>query len=302
MTSKNPAQTPLNEPPTEWPDRHVILHVSDLHFGPPFVPHVGEELLRVAEILDPSLVVVSGDLTQRATRSQFEEARAFLDRLPDVPTLVVPGNHDVPLYRIAERLRTPHRLYREIITDDLNPVLRVPGATLVGLDSTNPRQAISNGRLTKRQLDACAEVFRTAPPEDVRIMVTHHHLAQAPDALNDRTLRGARMAMKRLIEMGVEIVLGGHLHRAFIGSSLDFFFGSHRDRGVTVVQSGTSTSRRGRGRERERNSFNLIEVSRDELVVTHFLFFEADEHFGPISRHVFPRHGRRLPRPASARP
>jgi 3',5'-cyclic AMP phosphodiesterase CpdA len=283
----------------EEAERLVILHVSDLHFGPPFVPRVGEELLRVASRLNPSVVVVSGDLTQRATRDQFEQARSFLNLLPAVPRIVVPGNHDVPLYRVLERLRRPHQLYKEIIDEDLNPVLRVPGATLVGLDSTNPRQAISNGRLTRSQLDACVGIFETAPPDDIRIVVTHHHLAQAPDALNDRTLRGVRLAMKRFIEMGVEIVLGGHLHRAFIGSSLDFFFGSHRDRGVTIIQSGTSTSRRGRGRERERNSFNLIEVSRDELVVTHFLFFEADEHFGPISRHVFPRHGRRLPPPAA---
>ena len=286
---------------TSDPDRSfdglAILHVSDLHFGPPLVPKVAEQLLVTAHELAPQVVVVSGDLTQRATREQFIEARGYIDKLPSVPTLIVPGNHDVPLYRVRERLLHPHALYREIICDDLNPVLRVPGATIVGLDSTDPRGAISNGRLRRKQLDACHQHFAAAPAEDIRIVVTHHHLAQAPDSLNDRNLRGSKAAMKRFIEIGVEVVLGGHLHRAFIGSSLDFFFGSHRDRGVTIVQSGTSTSRRGRGRERERNSFNLVEFSADELTVTHFMFFETEARFGPLSRHVFPRHGRRLSGP-----
>lgn len=271
-----------------------ILHISDLHFGRPFVPAVAEELVRVAPSLNPDAMVVSGDLTQRATRQQFVDARAYLDRFPDVPTLTVPGNHDIPLYRLRERLLSPRRLFREIITSDLAPVLEIDGAVLIGLDSTAPRMAISNGRLRKRQLDYCSKVFGRAAPEAARIVVTHHHLAQAPDSLKDRTIRGARRAIRRFVDMEVELVLGGHLHRGFISNSLDFFFGNHRDRGVTIVHCGTSTSRRGRGRERERNTFNLVEIERDRLTVTHFLYNERQGEFGPSSRHVFPRSRRRL--------
>src|SRR5690606_2035475 len=101
-----------------------ILHISDLHFGPPYVPRVGDALLRAADRLRPEIIVASGDFTQRAKREQFEQAREFLAQLPAVPLVTVPGNHDVPLYRLLERMRSPHDLYREYISPDLNQVHR----------------------------------------------------------------------------------------------------------------------------------------------------------------------------------
>ena len=113
-----------------------LLHISDLHFGPPYVPEVGEAALRMASKLKSDAVIISGDLTQRAKREQFESAKQFLDRLPKSPQLVIPGNHDVPLYRIYDRLFRPHALYQEIISAELNPVLKIRGAVIAGLDST----------------------------------------------------------------------------------------------------------------------------------------------------------------------
>lgn len=100
--------------------------------------------------------------------------------------------------------------------------------------------------------------------------------------------------MNRFIELGVELVLGGHLHRAYIGNSLDFYPGNHRDRGIVIVQCGTSTSRRGRGREREKNSFNLIDIEGGMLHITHYMYFTEDRKFDPFSRYLFPRPGRRF--------
>src|SRR5689334_179320 len=87
----------------------TLLHVSDLHFGPPYVTEVGEALQSFAAQLAPTAIIASGDFTQRAKAEQFAAARAFLDRLPRVPLVVTPGNHDVPLYRVAERLLDPYR-------------------------------------------------------------------------------------------------------------------------------------------------------------------------------------------------
>ena len=84
----------------------TVLHISDLHFGPPYRPDVAETLLEIAPILRPDVIVISGDFTQRAKEEQFRDAREYIDRLPDVPRVVVPGNHDVPLYRVAERCET----------------------------------------------------------------------------------------------------------------------------------------------------------------------------------------------------
>ena len=272
----------------------TLLHISDLHFGPVFVPRVGDALLRAAHTMELDAVVVSGDLTQRAKESQFREARAFLDQLPDVPRLVVPGNHDVPLYRIFERLRDPHGWYRKIISPDLDTVLQLDGAVIVGLDSTAPRSAITNGRISREQLAFCREAFQQAPPEAVRVVVAHHHFAPAPDYLRDQTMPKARRAMMEFIELGVDMILGGHLHRAYIGNSLDVFPGIHRERGIIIVQSGTSTSRRGRGREREKNTFNVIQLGPRMFRITHYMFFDDVGGFAPLSRHIFPRPGHRF--------
>jgi 3',5'-cyclic AMP phosphodiesterase CpdA len=246
-----------------------ILHISDLHFGPPFVPVVAAALLQTVPSLAPDVIVVSGDLTQRAKRAQFDACKQFFGRLPSKPMLVVPGNHDVPLHRVFERLFRPHALYREIIHPDLNPVLQVGNVVLVGLDST-------------------------VPEDMTRIVVAHHHFAPGHDKVFDVQMPGARRAIDCFVEQKVEMILGGHLHRSYIGNSLDFFPGHNRARGVVIVQCGTSTSSRGRGRERDENTFNLIEVGTDTLVVTHYLYFEVAGKFAAISKYVYPRQGRTL--------
>ena len=266
-----------------------ILHISDLHFGPPYRPAVGEALLDTAMELNPDAIVVSGDLTQRARPEQFADAAEFLARLPVAPRLIIPGNHDVPLYRVTERLMNPHGLYRKYISEELNPVLQVEGAVFLGLDTTSPYRNITNGRIHRWQLDRCSSILKDAPPDAARIIVAHHHFAPAPDYLHDWTMPKARRAIDRFVELGVELILGGHLHRAYIGNSLDFFPGSHRERGIIIVQSGTSTSRRGRGREREKNSFNVIEVSASMHSITHYVYFNEEHGFTPFSRHQFPR-------------
>lgn len=272
----------------------TLLQISDLHFGPPYIEEIGEAVLRIAPGLNPDAVIISGDLTQRAKRSQFEAAKVFLGRLPSVPQLVIPGNHDVPLYRIYERMVNPHGLYCEIISPDLNPVLKVKSAVIAGVDSTAPHSAISNGRIFKSQLDACEQIFRGAPQEQIRIVVAHHHFAPAPDYLRDSNMPKAKRAMERFEDMNVELILGGHLHRAYIGNSLDFYPGKHRDRGIIIAQCGTTTSRRGRGREVEKNSFNLIEIRNSTITITHYMYFHESDSFEAFSRHTFRRGSEKL--------
>jgi 3',5'-cyclic AMP phosphodiesterase CpdA len=274
----------------------TLLHISDLHFGPPFLPAVGAALQRIAPTLNPHVLVVSGDLTQRAKREQFAAAREFLGSLlPQMPRLVVPGNHDVPLYRFYERMRSPHGLFREFITDRLDQVLRVDGAVLVGLDSTAPHTAITNGRISAEQLRFVEDALRDANHGDARIVVAHHHFAPAPDYERDQTLPNARQVLRHFNELKVDLILGGHLHRAYIGNSLDLFpdrASGHQ--GIIIVQCGTSTSRRGRARERQRNSFNVVMLTPSLVHITHYMYFEDSDAFEPISRHMFPRRGMRM--------
>ena len=270
----------------------TLLHISDLHFGPPYVPHVGESLTRAAHELDADVIVASGDFTQRARREQYAAARAFLDTLPRLPTIVVPGNHDIPLYRVFERLFRPYDLYREYISPELDTVHRLESAVFVALNSTHPTRAITNGRIRPRQLDLCERVFREVPPGTSRIVVAHHHFAPAPDYEGGEVMPMAKEALDVFKDLKVDMVMGGHLHRAYIGNSMDVYPGTDRDHGIIIVQSGTTTSRRGRAREREKNSFNLIRVGDEVVRVTHYMYFDDLLGFAPVSRHIFPRPGR----------
>jgi len=277
----------------DHPEKPIrLLQISDLHFGPPYLEKVGEAAQRTAIAELPDAIIINGDLTQRATREQFHAAKQYMDRLPQVPQLVIPGNHDVPLYRMYERLFDPHRLYREIISEELNPVLKIEGAVIVGLDSTAPRTEISNGKIFKWQLDLCERVFRETPTGIARIVVAHHHFAPAPDHLHDTNMPHAKRAIERFLNSGVDMILGGHLHRAYIGNSLDFYPGSHRDHGIIISQCGTTTSRRGRGREQEKNSLNRIEIAKGTITITHFMYFHESDAFEEVSRHSFRRGSR----------
>lgn len=268
----------------------TLLHISDLHFGPKFAPEVGEAVLRAAGELRPDIVVASGDFTQRAKPKQYAAARAYLDRLPRVPTVVVPGNHDIPLYRVFERLFHPYALYRKYISNELDAVLRRDDAVIVALNTTSPLLAVTDGRINRRQLDFCAQAFAGAPGTAVRIVVAHHHFAPVPDYDDEHDVMWrAREALDRFNELGVELILGGHLHRAYIGNSRDVYPSKTRGSGIIIVQCGTTTSRRGRAREREKNSFNLIKIGPDVTRITHYMYFHDIGDFAPVSRHAFPR-------------
>jgi 3',5'-cyclic AMP phosphodiesterase CpdA len=270
-----------------------ILHLSDLHFGKPYLPKVGEALLRAAQAMAPDLLVVSGDLTQRAKRREFEAVRAYLNRLPDIPHIVVPGNHDVPLFRIWERLWCPHRLYQQYITPALNTIIRREDAIIVALDTSSPYRAITNGRIRSKQLDLCAEAFTQAPAEAYRIVVMHHHLAPAPDYETAEMMPKGKQVLEALTALKVDLILAGHLHRAYIVNSLDIYAGANRDHGTIIVQSGTTTSRRGRAREREKNSFNWVQLTAHSIRIIHYMYFTDENGFAAVSQHEFarPRYG-----------
>jgi 3',5'-cyclic AMP phosphodiesterase CpdA len=270
----------------------TILHISDLHFGPPFHAEVGEALLRQAYELEPDLIVASGDFTQRAKEEQFRAAREYLDRLPAVPLVVTPGNHDVPLYRVKERLFDPYRHYRRYISDELDSVTHVEGAVIVSLNSTAPRMAITNGRVHRPQLEFARRAFAGTSPETLRMIVSHHHFAPPPDFEGAKAVPQAKRALDAFTAMRVDLILGGHLHRAYIGNSLDVYSGLDREHGIVIAQSGTSTSRRGRAREREKNSYNVLRVDQRTIRVTHHMYFDDADGFLATSRHIFFRGGR----------
>lgn len=269
-----------------------LLHISDLHFGPPYLPKVGESLLESAQRVAADIIVASGDFTQRAKEEQFAEAREYFGRLPQVPLVVCPGNHDIPLYRVKERLFTPYDLYRKYISPELESVLRRPDVVIVSLNTTDPLRRITDGRITDRHLEYCRTAFRDVSEGVLKIVVAHHHFAPAPDYESDHPMSGAKGAIDCFNTLGVDLILGGHLHRACIGNSLDVYASNDRSSGIIIVQSGTTTSRRGRAREKEKNSFNVLEIDDSTIRITHHMYFDEAGGFRPVSWHVFPRRHR----------
>jgi 3',5'-cyclic AMP phosphodiesterase CpdA len=267
----------------------TIVHGSDLHFGKAHDAAMAGAFHDVVMSLEPDLLVLSGDFTQRAKIREYEEAREYLERFASIPTVVTPGNHDVPLYRVWERIFAPFRNYQEHVSPGLDTVTRVRDAVVVSLNSAAPHQAVVNGRIRRGQLEFAARAFADAGPGIARILVTHHHFASAPDYERDKVLPNAAAILDTLSQMEVELVLGGHLHRAYIGNSLDVSPGQDRDHGIVIVHCGTTTSTRGRARERARNSFNVVRIVEEYLEITHFMYFEDRQGFAPFSVHAFPR-------------
>ncbi|QDU80014.1 cyclic 3',5'-adenosine monophosphate phosphodiesterase [Polystyrenella longa] len=268
-----------------------LIQFSDLHFGPPYVEKVGNLLPDLAHELDSDAIIISGDFTQNCREEEFQAAHDFLKQLPDVPTLTIPGNHDVPkYYDILGRLNNPYDFYRKYINEDLDVSFQLPGVRIVGLNSTKPLRTIKNGRISREQLDFAAKELDDAEESDWRIVVAHHHFAPAPDYEGSDVMPKAKRALDRFNRLQVDLILGGHLHRAYIGNSLDVYAGNEiLERGMIIVQCGTSTSRRGRAREREKNSFNVIDLNEHTVQITHWLYFDKSARFCQVSQYRFPK-------------
>ena len=204
----------------------IILHASDLHFGKPHRPAVSEAILAFVEEQDPDAIVVSGDLTQRAKAREYRAARHFLKRLAPRPVVVTAGNHDVPLYRVWERLFAPYRNYRRYIGDRLDSVLDLGdgdagdhcGTRFVALNSSAPRSAIVNGRLRRKQLDFAATAFAQAPPGSLRVLVVHHNLLVPTGGDPIPVLPGASRVLELAGQWDVDLILSGHIHQSWLGS------------------------------------------------------------------------------------
>ena len=275
------AATPAGRPRT-------LLHISDVHFGPPHLPQVTAGVLALIERRKPDVVVLSGDLTQRAKPEQFRQARQFVDSIP-VPTVVVPGNHDVPLYRVWERAFSPFGAYRRWFAEELEPVYRDDTMIIVGIN-TAFNWTFKEGRIKLDRLLEVGELLDGVPESVFKVVVAHHHLIPPPNFGTQTVLGNAYDAMELFSAVGVDLVLSGHLHQSYIGNSEEFYPKGRPP--VVILHSGTTTSNRGRAGERERNSCNWVRFDRSSLVVSHLLWHEDPGRFAEHSRHWYPRQER----------
>jgi len=268
----------------------TVLHVSDLHFGRPAVPAQIEaiEALIQAERFD--VVAISGDLSQRSRAGEFQRAAVFLRDAQRVSrTIVVPGNHDVAWWRAPLGVRDQGLLYenyRAYVSPDLEPVMRVPGATFVGLNTShgvtlrtltwNLRDVSIIGDVTRDQLVRLRRELEDARADDARVVVMHHNpvkgeLSQRHGLKNTRKILGA------FADMGVDLVLCGHDHQEAI------HYIEHTKKGTVISTAGTVSSRSRGGRP---SSMNVISIVPEGIDVVTRIWDRAASAFvvGP-ARH-----------------
>ncbi len=229
-----------------------LAHISDTHFGTedaPVCAALRASLLAAA----PDLVVLSGDITQRARRTQFRAARAFIDSLAPLPVLALPGNHDLPLFDLLARLLAPYGEYRRHICADLSPWWLGEEVAVLGVNSTCVLRH-KHGELPPHVVDAVARRLAQYSDAAFRVVVLHHPLEIVEDADRRNRVRGADAALAAWTAAGADLFLGGHIHLPYCVPA-----GPEASRAV-VLQAGTAVSTRRRGGRP--NSYHLVRFDK----------------------------------------
>ena len=260
----------------------TIAHLSDLHFGAA-VPEIVAALADRVVDLHPDVIAVSGDLTQRARRRQFRRARAFLATLPG-SHIVVPGNHDVPLYNLLARFGNPLGAFRRHITAVRYPCFRDSEIAVVGANTTRSF-TIKDGGLRREDVRQLSTLLGGTGAEAVRILVCHHPFDRPAGRSGRWTVPAPDAeAVDTLVARGVDVFLTGHLHLTYVGHTAVRY--RIAGRSAIVVEAGTATSHRGRG---EANSFNLLRIESGQVRVERHDWDAVSSRFAMASAEEFVR-------------
>lgn len=236
-----------------------IAHLSDIHFGA-HDPRIVSATEAWLDANQPDLVIISGDFTQRARIAQFRAAAAYVGRLRQAghKLLLVPGNHDIPLYDIATRFLAPLHRYRRYISSTLCPWFENEEIAVLGLNTARSLTT-KDGRINQDQIALMHDRFTNTPPDKTRILVTHHPLFAMPigkgGELSEAVGRHEN-AVKAACAAGIHIALAGHFHRTYAEQASRMV---EKAGAALVIQAGTATSTRLRNDEPQ--SFNWIHTN-----------------------------------------
>lgn len=187
----------------------VIAHLSDPHLdtSPQRLRRFKAVLAAVSSLPNVDAIVVSGDLADHGGPDEYAQLFAALPA--DVPTIVVPGNHDLS----ETMLRSQARAGR---APSLSGVLDVGNVRVIGLDSHI--DARDEGRLSPETIDFARHAVRSAsgpivlalhhPPVPVG-----HDVADLWGLANPGDLEALILENPRIVG-----VFTGHVHTALAAS------------------------------------------------------------------------------------
>jgi 3',5'-cyclic AMP phosphodiesterase CpdA len=261
----------------------TLFHCSDLHFGHPAVPEQYEAIEALIQDRKYDVVAISGDVSQRARAGEFQRAREFIRQAEKVShTICVPGNHDVAWWKAPLGFGNEAQMYakyRAYINRDLEPVLRVAGATFVGLNTSqgviretltwNLRDISIIGHLTRGQLEKARAEFNESRAGDARVVVMHHNPVKG-ELSQRHGLKHTQRILGAFAEMEVDLVLCGHDHQEAV------HFIEHTKRGTIISTSGTISNRSRGGRP---SSVNSIRITPTEIEVSTLIWSSAERNF-----------------------
>jgi len=266
----------------------TLFHCSDLHFGHPAVPEQYEAIEALIQERKYDVVAISGDVSQRARAGEFQRAREFIRQAEKVShTIVVPGNHDVAWWLAPLGFGDEQKIfakYRAYISQDLEPVMRVSGATFVGLNTSqgvsrhtltwNMRDISIIGHLTRGQIERAKAEFEHSRADDARVIVMHHNPVKG-ELSKRHGLKNTQRILGAFAEMGVDLVLCGHDHQEAV------HYIEHTKRGTIISTSGTISNRSRGGRP---SSVNSIRIAAQDIEVSTLVWSNDERTFiaGPV--------------------
>jgi 3',5'-cyclic AMP phosphodiesterase CpdA len=259
----------------------LLIQISDPHFGTE-QPPVVEALVSFVRAQAPDLVVLSGDITQRARKHQFRAARAFIDRLGVPALLAIPGNHDIPLLDAASRIFKPYANFRHAFGHELEPVFESERLLAIALNTTR-RYRHANGEVSKAQIERVASRLERATAAQLRLVIVHQPVCVTRPEDEVNLLRGHRRAVRRWAAAGADLIMGGHIHLPYVRALHERY--DDLARHAWVVQAGTAVSRR--VRDGVGNSVNLLRYGgpgpHRQCTIERWDFHAATKEFARVA-------------------
>ena len=240
----------------------TLAHVSDVHFGRLVDSSIVDALVRDVNAQSCTLVMVTGDLTQRARRREFRAARAMLKAF-EAPVLVLPGNHDVHAWwhRPDLRLLNPLQRYRRMITRELMPHFERPRLAALGINTAHGR-TVMGGKCVPGLAEAVEEYFRRQSDDAFKVLAVHHPLVPS-EALGPLDVaKSGEAVLEAAARAGVDLVCCGHWHLAHVDASP-----SGMASGIIVGLAGTAASDRWREPQMNLNTWNAIRIAESTITV-----------------------------------